>query len=168
MWPHTLLVWGKIIAWEIYSVPGWGKLYDMVSLLCILGHSTRLGQALWHGVLVIYLGSFHQVGASFVTWNPCYVSWVIPSGWGKLCDMVSLLCILGHSIRLGASFVTWYPCYVSWVIPSGWGKLCDMVSLLRILSHSIRLGQALWHGILVMYLGSFHQVGASFVTWCPC
>ena len=50
-------------------------------------------------------GSFHQVGASFLTWCPCYI------GWGKLCDMVSLL----HR----------------WVIPPGWGKLSDMVSLLH-------------------------------------
>ena len=134
--------------------PGWGKLCYMVSLLHRqMYHSLSL---LW----VHILGSFNQVGPSFVTLvslllDRCTIhypyshSWVIPPGWVKLCDMVSLLdrctihypyyecTFLGHSTRLG---------------------LCDTVSLLcRQMYHSL---SSLW----VHILGSFHQVGASFVT----
>ena len=46
----------------------------------------------------------------------------IMPGWGKLCDMLSLVDVPFIVLIMSAH---------SWVIPPGWGKLCDMVSLLH-------------------------------------
>ena len=51
--------------------------------------------------------------------------WVIPPGWGKLCDTVSLL------RKVDVPFTIIIMSAHSWVIPPGWGKLGDTVSLLR-------------------------------------
>ena len=140
--------------------PDWGKLCDMVSLLrtctihypyyecTFLGHFTRLGQALWHGVFVTYMyhslsllwvhiiGSFHQTGASFVTWCLCYVhvpfiilimsahSWVISPDWGKALWHGVLVTYMYHSLSL-----LWV--HILGSFHQTGGKLCDMVSLLR-------------------------------------
>ena len=57
------------------------------------------------------LGSFHQVGESFVTWCLCYV------GRCTIHYPYYESTFLGHSTRLGASFVTWCPCYVGIDVP---------------------------------------------------
>ena len=73
-------------------------------------------------------------------------SWVIPPGWGKLCDMVVLV------TKVDVPFIILIMSAHSWVIPPGWGKLCDMVSLLRRqMYHSLSLlsAQKAWSYFLV-------------------
>ena len=85
----------------------------------------------------------------------CYFLWVIPPGWGKLCDMVSLIYhslsllwvhILGSFHQVWASFVTWCHCYM------GRSTIHYPYYECTFLGHSTRLGQALWHGVLVTWV----------------
>ena len=86
--------------------------------MCALKNNLKRRNDLWKTVLfytksqyITYTfvrmsvnGSFHQVGASFVTWCPCYV------GRCTIHYPYYECTFLGHSTRLGQAL--WCPCYV--------------------------------------------------------